>query len=539
MKKTLFLLVWLTSLAPLSLSQDYRFAVPRNLSWVVIDFQGQATVHYRLTFSCQPEGKAIDVVDIGLPNDSYLLESAEATIGGQRLEDIRISEYVKPGVEVHLGERAIGPGDSATLAFSIKLRRLLHRDDRDTQYASFKFSPTWFGSDYVVGATHLECHFVFPPGVSPEEPRYHDIKFTSSWYDSAVGAPVYRWVIENARPDSRYDFGASFPARYVEASSIPRPPGPVAKFFLAIVGAVAAVITFLLATVFFWLPAIFIFTVIRAARNRRLKYMPPVVSIEGAGVRRGLKPPEAAILLEMPLDRVMVLLLFGLVKKGALAVLARQPKLRLRVLDPTQATESYETAFIKAIDKDGSVSLDAMQRLAVDMVNSVREKMRGYSHRDTVKYYKQVVRQSWDEAKMAAGPEERSKVLEENFDWMTMDHDYRTRVRDYYGTGQYYRPRWWPAYYGAGRLPAEAPPPSDNLRVKMPGPALAEALDSDRITLSPGLVGDLGKFTSKVTEVTNPVPVSSGSSGGTGGRSSCACACACAGCACACAGGGR
>lgn len=578
MKKLLLPLLAALLLAAPVFAQDYKFGVPRNLSWVVIDFQGQATVHYRLTFACQPEGKSIDIVDIGLPNDSYVLESAEASIRGQRLDDIRVSEYVKPGVEVHLGEQTILPGDSATLAFSIKLKRLLYTDDKDPEYASFKFQPTWYGTEYVTGSTRLECHFVFPSGVGQEEPRYHELPFTESWYDSAAGAPVYKWVMEDAKPDGRYVFGASFPAKYVEAASIQRPPGPLVKFLVGLIGVIGAVFGFLMMTIFVWLPALIIFLVVRASRARKMKYMPPVVSIEGTGVRRGLTSPEAAILLELPLDRVMTLILFNLARKGALAVLARQPKLKLKVMDRSKATEAYEKAFLGAIGEDGSVSQTAMQRLAVDMVGSVKDKMRGYSHKDTVKYYRQVIDQSWDEAKIAAGPEERSRVLEENYDWMTMDRDYRTRVRDHYGTGQYYQPRWWDSYYGtsrvpsgaeapasrlrsitgAGKLPAEAPlqpgttVPAGKLpaeapeagRVRMAGPALADSINSDAERLSPGLVGDVGKFTSKVTDVTNPVPVSSysssgGSSSGSSGHSSCACACACAGCACACAGGGR
>lgn len=575
MKKLPLPLLAALLLAAASLAQDYRFAVPLNQSWVVVDFQGQATVHYRLTFACQPEGKPIDIVDIGLPNDSYVLESAEAEIRGVKLDFIRESEYVKPGVEVHLGaEQVIMPGDSATLGFSIKLKRLLYTDDQDPQYASFKFQPTWYGSEYVSGSTRLECHFVFPSGVKQEEPRYHGEAFTESWYDSGAGAPVYKWVLEDARPDGKYIFGASFPARYVEASSIQRPPGPLVKILLGIIAVIGAAFGFLLTTIFFWLPALIIFLAVRASRRRKMKYLPPVVSVEGTGVRRGLSSPEAAILLEMPLDRVMTLILFNLARKGGVAVLARQPKLKLKVMDPTKATEAYETAFIKAVAGDGSVSRAAMQKLAVDMVKSVREKMRGYSHKESVKYYRQVIEQSWDEARIAAGPEERSRVLEEHYDWMTMDRDYRTRVRDHYGTGQYYQPRWWDSYYGpsrvpsgveapasrlrsmtgaaklpaeaplqpgtaaVGKLPAEAP---DTARMKMAGPALADAINSDAERLSPGLVGDAAKFTSKVTDVTNPVPVSSGSSGGSssGGHSSCACACACAGCACACAGGGR
>jgi hypothetical protein len=576
-KLPLPLLAVLLTFAAVPLSaQDYRFAVPLNQSWVVIDFQGQATIHYRLAFACQPDGKPVDIVDIGLPNDSYVLESAEASVGGEALSDIRHSEYVKPGIEVHLGaDQVIMPGDSATLAFSIKLKRLLYTDDKDRGYASFKFQPTWYGSEYVTGSTRLECHFVFPAGVTQEEPRYHDLEFTESWYDSAVSAPVYKWVMEDARPDGKYVFGASFPAGYVEASSIQRPPGPLVKFLVGLIGAVAAVFGFLLATMFFWLPALIIFLVVRVNRARKMKYMPPVVSVEGTGVRRGLTSPEAAILLEMPLDRVMTLILFGLAKKGGVAVLARQPKLKLKVMDPSKATEVYEREFLGAVTPEGTVSEKSLQKVAVGMVKSVNEKMRGYSRKESVKYYKQVIAQSWDEAKIAAGPEERSRVLEDNYDWMTMDSDYRTRVRDHYGTGHYYRPRWWDSYYGrpstvaersrgavlvpvvapagklpaeqplqpgttvpAGKLPAEAP---DTSRVRMAGPALADAINSDARTLSPGLVGDVAKFSSKVTDVTNPVPVSSGSSGSSssGGSSSCACACACAGCACACAGGGR
>lgn len=523
MKKFVFTLL-LALAAPLW-AQDYKFAVPLNQSWVVIDFQGQATIHYRLTFACQPGAKPIDIVDIGLPNDSYLLESAEASIGDTKLSDIRVSEYVKPGIEVHLGERTIAPGDSATLAFSIKVGRMLYTDDKDPAYASFEFSPTWYGSDYVVGTTRLECHFVFPPGVSPHEPRYHNLMFTESWYDSLAGAPVYRWVVAGAEPDRQYTFGASFPARYVEASSIQKPPGPWLKLILGAITALGAVFGFFLSTVFFWIPALIIFLAVRANRLRKMKYLPPTLAIEGTGIRRGLSAPEAAVLLELPLDKVMTLVLFGLVKKGAAAVIARQPKLKVKVMDATKATEKYETDFLKAIDPEGYVSQGKLQALAVDLVNSVNDKMRGYSRQDSVKYYRQVIDQCWDEAKIAAGPEERSRVLESNYDWMTLDQDYPSRMRHYYGGGYYSRPCWWVNYYG----------PQKPVPEKLP----AEAIANEQQSLGRDLVGNAEAFTSKVTAITNPLPVSSDSSSGSSGRSSCACACACAGCACACAGGGR
>ena len=46
-----------------------------------------------------------------------------------------------------------------------------------------------------------------------------------------------------------------------------------------------------------------------------MQYMPPKIAIEGHGIKRGLTAVEAAILMEQPLDKVMTMILFGVVKK--------------------------------------------------------------------------------------------------------------------------------------------------------------------------------------------------------------------------------
>ena len=50
-------------------------------------------------------------------------------------------------------------------------------------------------------------------------------------------------------------------------------------------------------------------------QRRKLKYLPPKIAIEGHGIKRGLTAVEAAILMEQPLDKVMTMILFGVVKK--------------------------------------------------------------------------------------------------------------------------------------------------------------------------------------------------------------------------------
>ena len=61
--------------------------------------------------------------------------------------------------------------------------------------------------------------------------------------------------------------------------------------------------------------------------------MPPKVTIEGHGIKRGLTAVEAAILLEEPLDKVMTMILFGVIKKNAAEVIRRDP-LEIKVYQP-------------------------------------------------------------------------------------------------------------------------------------------------------------------------------------------------------------
>ena len=521
---------------------DYRFEVPRNVSWVTIAPSGQADLYYSLTFRCLPEGQAIDIVDIGLPNGSYQLESARAKICETVLSDIRVSEYVKPyGVEVHLDDRSIAPGDSGTLEFWVHLTSMLHQDSQDKAYTSFKFSPTWYGSEYASGSTYLECNFVFPPGVQKDEPRYHEKEFTESWFDTTDNTPVYRWVLQDASPDQQYTFGSSFPAKYVSAASIDRPaPWPlrIVNWFF---GLIWGIIKFILNSFIFWAFAAILFFGIRNARKRRMKYLPPEVSVEGVGIKRGLTGPEAGILLEMPLDKVLTMMLFGLIKKGALEVASRSPQLKFKVLDASLADQPYEKTFLESLDKQGLAPEAKLQTLMVDFIKAVNDKMKGFSRKETTAYYKSIVNQAWQQVQTAQTPELKTKELEEQFDWMSMDPNYGDRMRSQYGTGYVYLPRWWGSWgYGGGQTTGGGGSVGKGPSVqmpKLPGADFANRMTTGMEGFAAGLVGKVDSFTGKITDKTNPVPVSSG--GHSSGGSGCACACACAGCACACAGGGR
>jgi hypothetical protein len=100
-------------------------------------------------------------------------------------------------------------------------------------------------------------------------------------------------------------------------------------------------------------------------RKRKLEYIKPTIAIEGHGIKRGLTAVEAAILMGQPLDKVMTMILFSTVKKGALQVITRDP-LRVELLQPQpEGLQSYEQDFIQAMVKDDRQRRKDLQAMTV------------------------------------------------------------------------------------------------------------------------------------------------------------------------------
>ena len=113
-----------------ALAADYHFKVNDLRAEVTVRQDAKVELRYAITFTPQPGSHAVDIVDIGMPNENYDLGSARAAIAGTPLADIRASEFVKPGVEVHLNGQEIVPGQTGTLEFSILVWRMVYRRQR-------------------------------------------------------------------------------------------------------------------------------------------------------------------------------------------------------------------------------------------------------------------------------------------------------------------------------------------------------------------------------------------------------------------------
>jgi len=539
------------SLTTSALAQSYSFSLDREVVHAYWNSDGTLSLDYQFTFSNQPGAHVIDFVDVGLPNDDYDYNTITADVDGSPVSISRDYQGSGSGVAVDLGSRAIQPGQRGTVHVYVgRITGVLYQDDNDENYASAVFSPTWFGSEYVVGDTDLTITFHLPPGVKSEEPRWHEAPsgFPSepqTGFD-ANNRVTYTWSAPNASGSRQYTFGASFPKAYIPAETIVTAPAfDIAGWISSIFGAIVpnAFCCFFI-FMFVGMP---ILTAIGNQR-RKLQYMSPKIAIEGHGIKRGLTAVEAAILMEQPLDKVMTMVLFGVVKKDAATVAKRDP-LQVQVTSPTPAgLHEYEVNFLEAMkETDAKERRKALQTMTVSLVRAVSEKMKGFSRKETIEYYKRIMETAWEQVQKANTPEMQMTFFDQQLEWTMLDKDYDDRSRRVF-TGPIFVPMWWghydPTYRtgpistsGAGRVSAPSGSPG---RTSLPGADFAASVVGGVQTFSQKVIGNVQDFTSRVTNVTNPPPPPS-TSGGRGGRSGggCACACACAGCACACAGGGR
>ncbi len=542
-----FLFIFFTYLP--GIAQTYLFQVTSENVDVYWNDDGTLTVAYQFAFQNSPQADAIDVVDIGAPTADYDIREVTASIDGHPLSRIDKSPYVKNGVAVELGQYAIPPGSNATLQVVInKIQNVLYADSQDSNYASAVFTPTWFGSEFVEGLTNLTVTFHLPNGVQPEEPRWHTAppgfpEQPATGYDQN-GRITYTWINPAASAATQYKFGASFPKKYVPATAIVAQSLNVEDIVNFIIGLICILLPFLI--VF-----IVIYSFIRGYR-RKSQYLPPKIALEGHGIKRGLTAVEAAILMEKPLDKILTMILFALIKKGAVKVVSKEP-FELETIEPLpENLRPYELDFIKAFQKKSkNERQEALQECVIGIVRSVQEKMRGFSRKETIDYYKNILQTAWKQVEEANTPEIKSQKFDENLEWTMLDKDYDDRTRTVFSQGPVFVPIWWSRYdptFSSGRAPSSSIPspstsagPAQISLPHLPGSDFAASMVKGVQNFSASVIGNIESFTGKVTSKTNPEPVSvrSSSSRHTSGGCACACACACAGCACACAGGGR
>jgi hypothetical protein len=595
-------------------AQSYSFSVPLVTMECTINTDASVRIHYRIEFQNSSWGSPIDVVDVGLPHDQYDIRNMRAWLDGEEMTSIATSTYIDTGVEVHLGA-GIPAGAAGVFEFETTVPDMVFSDTTDDALASMRITPTWFDDNLVTGDTDLRIAIHLPPGVDAESVVHQGTPFYNKADLGDHALVGFRF--ENTRFTEAHLVGISFPrevmTRVVEITKWDLlvkwwEDSPGTRIIVGVLMLLVALLFFMRFTgftgwsvfifcagaagvLFFFSPvaqlyAIPIVVVVAGllewrTQKRKRTYLPPIASVEGGGIKRGLTAPEAAVLLELPLGRVLTLVIFGMLRKGLITQKALKPltvelapaiaqakkhKARRRAAAHAGLViHGYEHAFIDAIQDSRGLAVNetdfgiAMKKL----VEHVAERVLGFDVDETRKYYRYQIQRAWTEAETIGELDMRTKKVDEKLEWLLMDDDYDDRFSTWGTAGYWYRPTWGYGHVGTGTIDAGAGAVAD-AAASVGGGALDHTQTSFG-DVAAGFAGWTERVTGQLSNAIRPGDVTAAASGGVvdlsgadkvtgdvleaffsssgggggGGGGGCACACAGCACACACAGGGR
>ena len=138
-----------------------------------------------------------------------------------------------------------------------------------------------------------------------------------------------------------------------------------------------------------------------------------------------LTPAEAAF-LDGRGSRALTALLADLVCRGVVEV-KRTRALTLAVTRPDLPLQRHEKVLIDALDRDGLVPLESLERVMLELAHSVRTKLWYSELEPTRSYYRQRIVSGWEE--VARCPtRRRAERAEELLPWLLQDAGYHDRM---------------------------------------------------------------------------------------------------------------
>ena len=530
-----FTLIFALATMSAAKAQDRVYHIEHEWVKIWINPDGTIDLFYDISLRLD-SGREINYVLIGQPQRDFFVDEAVDQYG-HSLTTSDESSGNDYKVRVNLND-PLRAGQTARFNLTTNVASMVWEDTQNEGNVGMQFTPTWWEQASVYD---LRILVVLPTGISGDM-----VKTTEIFWDNIVtedGRLGVYWETQNLNPDERYPVGVSFPAEYVENYET-QPTGVVAFFqdYGLILGA----------SVF---GAIVIVAVIYAARKK--SYMSPQVSMETLGIKRGLTAVEASYLLDMKPTQIVTEILYSLLQKRAVWVESTNPALELRIMplfkNKTGTDENplryYEIDFLHALRDNGTLDEGKLAHTVIFLRDTVEEKLRGYSRRDTVNYYRKIVTKAWSQVEQAGTVDLASKAYDEQLLWLMLDPNYRSRTEITFRERAFDpSPLWlwyWYGYHHYDPHPTYKPnidaPAKATKPPTIPGAEFANNIATAVEKTSSNIVTDIEKFANAIIPVQTPKTSHAPARRDAGcvcACASCACACACVSCACACAGGG-
>jgi hypothetical protein len=542
MVRKAFLLMVVLALTVTSISvglvsaQNRVYSFDHEWAQIFINQDGTIDLTYNVTLTLT-SGANINYVQLGQPKGDFKIGDAVDQYGHQ-LETSDSSSGSNYQVQVNLYQ-PLTAGNTIWFTVTTNVAGMISNDTQNPGNYGMQFAPQWMQE---VPINDVRVQIVLPPNVTINEVKTPPDKFWNST-STVEGRTAVFWQIPILQPNEQYLLGVSFPASYLPDYT-PSPPSGG----LGLESIIALIVLPIIAL-------IVIIAVVQVARKS--KYSDPKVSMETLGIKRGLTAVEASYLLDLKPTQIVTEILYSLLQKRAVWAESTNPSLKLRIMpayeNKTGTDENplryYEIDFLNAVKEDGALEEEKLAHTIMFLRDTVEQKLRGYSRRDTVDYYKKIVAKAWTQVEQAGTADLSSKAYDAQLLWLMLDPNYRSRTETTFRDRVFEpNPLWFWYWYGYSHYnphptykpnvdaPAQsAKPPT------IPGAEFANNIATAVEKTSSNFVVSIEKFANAIIPAQTPKTSHQPARHDAGcvcACHACACACACVSCACACAGGG-
>jgi hypothetical protein len=542
MVRKVFFLAAILGLTAISVSvglvsaQNRVYSLDHEWAQIFINQDGTIDLTYNVSLTLA-SGDPINYVQLGQPKGDFTV--GEATdLQGHQLQTSDSSSGNNYQVKVNLYQ-PLTAGNTIWFTVTTNVAGMIYNDTKNPNNYGMQFAPQWMQE---VPVNDVRVLIVLPPKVVINDVKTLPDKFWNST-STVEGRTAVFWQIPVLLPNEQYLLGVSFPA-----SSMPNYKPTQASGGIGLDTILALIVLPIIAI-------IVVTVVVQVARKNT--YSSPKVSMETLGIRRGLTAVEASYLLDMKPTQIVTEILYSLLQKRAVWVESANPAIKLRIMpeykNKTGTDQNplryYEIDFLNAVKENGTLDEEKLAHTVMFLRDTMEQKLRGHSRRDTVNYYGKIVKKAWLQVEQAGTAELSSKAYDEQLLWLLLDPNYRSRTETTFHDRSFQpSPFWFWYWYGYTRYnphpmytpnvdaPAKAAKPP-----QIPGAQFADNIATAVEKTSSNIVTDIEKFANAI------LPMQPKKASHTPARhdagcvcacAACACACACVSCACACAGGG-
>jgi Predicted membrane protein (DUF2207) len=530
----LLALVMAVSAASTVSAQNLVYTVDHEWAQIFINQDGTIDLTYNITVTVT--SGSMGGFYVGQPKSDFTPGQAVDQYGNT-LQVVDASSGSDYRVDVTLNQR-LQAGQSIWFQVTTNVAGMISNDTTNPGNYGMQFIPQWISD---VPISDVRVQIVLPPDIT-----VNDVKTTETFYNGTSiveGRLAVYWEKPVIQANEQFLVGVSFPARFMPNYTPPEGGG----FDIGGLGIIIGAGVFLFVIVIF---AVVILAI------RKSSYSSPKVSMETLGIKRGLTAVEASYLMDLKPQQIVTEVLYSLLQKRAVWAQETKPSLKLKLLPPyenkTGTKENplrfYEIDFLNSLKADGTLDEEKLAKTIMFLRDTVEEKMRGFSRKDTVDYYRKIVSQAWTQVEKAGTPELATNAYDEQLLWLLLDPNQRARTETVF-RDRVIQPNplwfwWWygytvyhphPTYTPNVNVPSQSGPPP-----AIPGADFANNIATAVEKTSNNIVVNLEKFANAIVP---PPPKASHEPARSGADCvcachACACACACVSCACACAGGG-